>query len=760
MSVVYQPQDQTFRLQTQHTSYCMRVGRGGHLLHLYYGSRIGEGDLAALYPPADVGFSPSYYAGRFERVLSPDLLPQEYTGCNVGDFRLGCVSVTDGAGARGADFIYVSHRIVSGKYALAGLPASHDEDGEAETLTVRLQDPVTGLTLELLYAVFAQQDVITRAARLVNEGRGPLWLDKAASACLDLPFGCWDLIHFHGRHAMERQMERTPLADAIQTVSSTRGASSHHHNPFVILCDRETTEESGDCCGIMPVYSGSFRTDVEVTQTGLTRLVTGIHEEGFRWLLQPGETFTAPEVILAYTGRGLGALSRVFHGFVRRNVCRGPWRFARRPVLINNWEATYFDFDADKIVRIAEKAAGLGVEMLVLDDGWFGRRSDDNSSLGDWQVNTDKLPGGLDPLIARIHALGMKFGLWVEPEMVSEDSDLYRAHPDWALTLPGRRPAMGRNQLVLDLARPEVVDYITGWMTALLRDHAIDYIKWDMNRNMSDVYSRALPPERQGETTHRYMLGLYSLLERLTQSFPDVLFEGCAGGGGRFDAGMLCYFPQIWCSDDTDAIERLTIQHGTSFGYPVSAVGAHVSACPNHQTGRTTPLDTRAVVAMSGTFGYELDLNRLSDAECGAVRSQIARFKRWAGLIGGGAYFRLVPPQGGYFTAWQFAAPDGGETLLNLVVTHPQANPRPIHLRLRGLRPDASYRVDELVFAGCSGAAEARRESGAAALSGGVFSGSLLMNAGLTLPQLFGDYPAVQLHLTLADEAEGREERA
>ena len=384
---------------------------------------------------------------------------------------------------------------------------------------------------------------------------------------------------------------------------------------------------------------------------------------------------------------------------------------------------------------------------MVLDDGWFGKRNDDNSGLGDWQVNTRKLPGGLDPLIRRIHALGMKFGIWVEPEMVSVDSDLYRAHPDWALTLPGRDPAMGRDQLVLDLARPEVVEYLAGCMTALLQEHAIDYVKWDMNRNMSDVYSHALPAERQGEVTHRYMLGVYSLLERLTQQFPQVLFEGCAGGGGRFDAGMLAYFPQIWCSDDTDAIERLTIQNGTSYGYPVSAVGAHVSACPNHQTGRMTPLETRAVVAMSGTFGYELDLNRLTEAECGEVRAQIERFKRWANLIGSGAYFRLVPPDGeSDFTAWQFASEDRREVLLNLVVTHPRANPRSAHVCLRGLDPDACYRVDELVFAARSDVADARHEGGTAVLTRGNFSGSFLMHAGVALPHLFGDYPAVQLH--------------
>ena len=430
---------------------------------------------------------------------------------------------------------------------------------------------------------------------------------------------------------------------------------------------------------------------------------------------------------------------------MRHNICRSPFRFTRRPVLINNWEATYFQFTTDTICRIAEKAASLGVEMLVLDDGWFGKRNDDNSGLGDWYVNEKKLPGGLNPLIERINALGMKFGIWVEPEMISEDSDLYRAHHDWALRLPGRDPAMGRNQLVLDLGREEVVDYLTEVLSDLLRNHHIEYVKWDMNRNMSDVYSQALPPERQGEVAHRYMLGVYRLLDRLTTAFPNVLFEGCAGGGGRFDAGMLTYFPQIWCSDDTDAIERLTIQHGTSFGYPVSAMGAHVSACPNHQTGRTTPLWTRAVVAMSGTFGYELDLGKLTDEECEQVKEQIAAFKELYDVLQNGRYYRLSDPaRQPRYTAWQTVTEK--EALVNLVITHTEANSRPLHICLRGLEEDALYRVESLRLYGTT----STPESGPAVAdgyAGAVYSGSTLMYAGYTLPQLVGDYPSVQLHL-------------
>ena len=738
MSILFDPSGKTLTLRTRHTLYQMKIDELGHLLHLYYGRTIGPDHLMDLFPPADHGFSPDYYAYRTRRGVSPDALPQEYTGWNVGDYRVSAVQLTDAGGVPGADFVYESHAIRAEKYALEGLPCAYAADGEAEMLTVSLLDRPTGLRLELQYGVFAEKDVITRAARFENGGADTLTLGKAASACLDLPFGRWELLQFHGRHAMERQPERAPLQNGIQTVASRRGASSHHHNPFVVLCRPDATEDAGDCCGVMLVYSGSHRTDVELDQNGMTRVVTGIHDEGFSWRLGPGECFQTPEALLCWSESGLGELSRRYHRFLRDNICRGKYQYARRPVLLNNWEATYFDFDDRKLLTIAEQAAALGVEMLVLDDGWFGARCDDNRSLGDWQVNERKLPGGLRPLIEKINKLGMKFGLWIEPEMVSEDSELYRAHPDWAFTLPGRLPAMGRNQLVLDLSRGEVVDYLAETITKLLRENPIDYVKWDMNRSLSDVYSRALPPERQGEAAHRHLLGVYRLLDILTRRFPDVLFEGCAGGGGRFDAGMLCYCPQIWCSDNTDAIERLAIQYGTSFGYPVSAVGAHVSASPNHQTGRHTPLWTRAVVAMSGTFGFELDPGRLSQDEKEQIRAQIAFFRRYDGLIQNGGYYRLTGTDGD-FAAWEFVSPDKSEALLNLVVTHPRGNPAPLHLCWKGLDPDARYRVRE---AHCDG-----RAAGQFGGEAGRFSGSRLLYAGMTLGQFSGDYPCMQIVL-------------
>jgi alpha-galactosidase len=741
MSILFDDTSKTITLHTRRTTYQMQLAPTGHLLHLYYGARS-EGCFDYRLLPRDCGFSPNPYELRNDRAWSLDTLPQEYSGALCGDYRLVSVYPVAANGASGADLRHASHRIEPGKYTLDRLPAAFARDGEAETLTVTLRDAATGLRVELLYGVFAEADVIARAVRFTNDGDAPLRLEKAASVCLDLPFGDWELLHFHGRHCMERQPQRTPLMTGIQTVRSTRGMSSHQHNPFVILCDRETTEEHGLCYGVMPLWSGSHQTEVEVDQMGAARLVSGVCEEGFSWTLAPGETFEAPEALLVCTEDGLGDLSRRYHRFIFRNLCRSRFVGKPRPVLLNNWEATYFDFDADKLLALAREAKALGVDLLVLDDGWFGNRCDDNRALGDWFVNEAKLPGGLDPVIDAVNALGLKFGIWIEPEMVSEDSDLFRAHPDWALTVPNRAPTMGRNQLVLDMGRAEVVEYLYGVFSALLREHRIEYVKWDMNRSLSDVYSAALPPERQGEAAFRYVLGMYDLLRRLTEDFPDVRFEGCAGGGGRFDAGMLAFVPQIWCSDDSDAAERLTIQRGTSYGYPAASMGAHVSACPNHQTGRTVPLGTRAVAAMSGTFGYELDPARLTDAEKDEIRAQIRRFRALDALLQGGDYHRLAANE--RFTAWAIAAPDGSEALVSVVVTHTEANPRPLHLRLRGLDPDADYVLAEQAFFGC--ALPPGAESPGGADPARRYGGAQLLCGGWTLPALYGDYPSVQLH--------------
>ena len=712
-------------LHTLHTSYQMWADGQGVVHHLYYGPAIGGSDLRGLEFYSDCGFSPQPAGMDRQRDYSLDTLCQEYTGSGVGDYRIGCLRLAGPDGGRAADLRFVSAEAVPGKYALPGLPAACAEDGSCETLRLKLRDAVHGLTVTLLYGVFAQADVITRAALLENEGSGPIRLDKAASACLDLPFGPWELIHFHGRHCMERQPERVPLSHNIQTLRSARGASSHQHNPFAILAAPHTTEEAGECLGAMLVWSGNFKIECEVSQMQSTRLVAGVSDDDFSWTLEPGGQFAAPEVLFCYSDQGLSELSARYHRFLQRHIIRSPWRDKPRPILINNWEATYMDFDAQRIWDIARQARDLGVEMLVLDDGWFGERSDDSSGLGDWQFNEKKLGCTFDQLIGRVREMGLLFGLWIEPEMVCANTALYAAHPDWALTIPGRAPATGRSQLVLDMGRPEVVDYLYDLFHRLLAEHDIAYIKWDMNRNLTDVYSRALPPERQGEAAYRYMLGLYSLLDRLTRDFPQVLFEGCAGGGGRFDAGMLCYCPQIWCSDDTDAIHRIKIQYGTSFGYPPCAMGSHISASPNHQTGRSTLLSTRAVVAMAGTFGYELDLQKLTADEKEMVKAQIVRYKQLQPLLLEGRCERLTDAvTDTCFTAWQFTAPDRSRAAVSVVVIDPQANPWPIHIRLRGLDPQALY-----------------HES----LTERVYTGAALCHAGLTLPIMQGDYPAVQI---------------
>ena len=712
-------------LHTLHTSYQMWADGQGVVHHLYYGPAIGGSDLRGLEFYSDCGFSPQPAGMDRQRDYSLDTLCQEYTGSGVGDYRIGCLRLAGPDGSRAADLRFVSAEAVPGKYSLPGLPAACAEDGACETLRLKLRDAVHGLTVTLLYGVFAQADVITRAALLENEGSGSIRLDKAASACLDLPFGKWELIHFHGRHCMERQPERVPLSHNIQTLRSARGASSHQHNPFAILAAPHTTEEAGECLGAMLVWSGNFKIECEVSQMQSTRLVAGVSDDDFSWTLEPGGQFAAPEVLFCYSDQGLSELSARYHRFLQRHIIRSPWRDKPRPILINNWEATYMDFDAQRIWDIARQARDLGVEMLVLDDGWFGERSDDSSGLGDWQFNEKKLGCTFDQLIGRVREMGLLFGLWIEPEMVCANTALYAAHPDWALSIPGRAPATGRSQLVLDMGRPDVVDYLYDLFHRLLAEHDIAYIKWDMNRNLTDVYSRALPPERQGEAAYRYMLGLYSLLDRLTRDFPQVLFEGCAGGGGRFDAGMLCYCPQIWCSDDTDAIHRIKIQYGTSFGYPPCAMGSHISASPNHQTGRSTLLSTRAVVAMAGTFGYELDLQKLTADEKEMVKAQIVRYKQLQPLLLEGRCERLTDAvTDTCFTAWQFTAPDRSRAAVSVVVIDPQANPWPIHIRLRGLDPQALY-----------------HES----LTERVYTGAALCHAGLTLPIMQGDYPAVQI---------------
>ena len=714
-------------LQTKHTTYQMGIAEHGFLLHLYYGPKA-EGDMSYLLTAYDRGFSGNPYDAGNDRTFSMDAFPLEYPCYGNGDYRSPAFNVKNEQGVYGVDLRYKTHSVTKGKYSIPGLPAVYaDESSGAYTVNVILEDALLGIEVTLRYGVLPELDVITRSAVIKNTGNHLLYLTKVYSAAMDFLNGNFDILHFHGRHAMERMEERVPVIFGNQSFGSRRGTSSHQQNPFFILADTETTEDCGSCYGMSMLYSGNFKFEVEKDQIGQTRMEMGLLDEMFEYPLEQGKEFYTPEVAMAYSQNGLTSLSHLYHKLIRYHVCRGKYKTSRRPILINNWEATYMNFNGDKIVGIAKQAAELGVEMMVLDDGWFGNRNSDNSGLGDWGVNEEKMGGPLSEIADKINQMGMKFGLWIEPEMVSEDSHLYRTHPDWAFTIPGRRPVRGRNQLVLDFSRKEVVDYIFDSVSKVIDSANIAYIKMDMNRSICDVYTAVEQKQNYGKIMYEYVLGVYDFLERLIQRYPDLLIEGCSGGGGRFDAGMLYYTPQIWCSDDTDAIERIQIQHGTSFGYPVSAVGSHVSAVPNHQTGRVTSINTRSVVAMAGSFGYELDLNLLSEEEKEEVKQQIEDYKKYWNLIHNGTYYRLHNPLTNHeFAAWEFTSEDKNECLLNIVTLTTHANAPVNYVKCKGLHPDKMYRNEK---------------------DNQIYNGNALMHAGLPIAIEPGEYRGIQIHL-------------
>ena len=707
--ITYNEKTKVFTLRTKNSMYQMQVRAYDTLTHLYYGADIGDTEAAHRIICLDRGFSGNPYEAGEDRTFSLDVLPQEYSGYGNGDYRINAMEMTHEDGSDAVHLRYESYRMMEGKYSLEGLPCMFGNEEEAETLEITLYDRITNLKVHLLYGVFYDLDVITRAVRMENKGEKTVTIQRAMSLEMDYTNKHMDLIHFYGRHTMERMTERLPLHHGVQSVESKRGMSSHQHNPFVILCDKMTSEKHGDCYGFALAYSGNYRCEIEVDQMEQTRLVMGIHPYHFSFRLNTGDVFETPEVIMAYSDEGLGRLSRIYHDAYRSNLIRSKYVKAPRPILVNNWD--------------------IGLDMFVLDDGWFGKRDTDYSGLGDWIVNEDKIKGGLPKLVKRIKSLGMKFGIWIEPEMVSEDSNLYREHPDWVLRIPQRNMTRSRHQLNLDITRKEVRDYVMEQIFAVLDSCGADYVKWDMNRSVANVYSSALPPERQGEVFHRYVLGVYEMMERLVSRYPDLLFENCCGGGGRFDAGMLYYSPQIWCSDNTDAIDRLKIQYGTSFGYPISTMGAHVSICPNHQTGRTTPFETRAVVASAGTFGYELDLEHLTKEEKELAKKQILEYKEIEHLVQTGDYYRLSNPyKNDDYVIWQFVSKDKKEAVVNGVQLRNEANPH-IHLiYLEGLKPHEHYKDTA---------------------TGEVYTGAALMKAGIPLPVGVGDYQPIKFRFIL-----------
>jgi alpha-galactosidase len=716
MGIQYNAETKTFHLKAKDTSYVLGVLRDGYLVHYYWGKGISEYRHSNFLQFVDRGFSGNPYVQKDDRTFSLDTLPQEYPQYGNTDFRKPAYQVQLENGSTVSDLRYVSHTIFQGKAPLEGLPAIYVEaEEEAETLEITMEDSLNGLKVILRYTVFEQFNAITRSVRFVNEGSQSIKLLSALSVSVDFRDSDYDFLHLHGAHVKERHIERKPLRHGIQSIESTRGASSHQHNPFIALLGKDTTEDNGDVYGFNFVYSGNFLAQAEVDPFNNTRVTMGINPFDFSWKLDADESFQAPEVVMVYSSEGLGDMSRTYHDLYRTRLVRGTYRDKERPILVNNWEATYFDFNEEKILEIAKAGSELGIELFVLDDGWFGKRDDDRSSLGDWFVDQNKLPNGLGSLAANVNEMGLEFGLWFEPEMISVDSDLYREHPDWCLHVPGRSRSESRNQLVLDFSREDVCDEITKRVCSILASAPISYVKWDMNRHMTEIGSALLPADRQRETAHRYMLGLYKVMEKITTSFPDVLFESCSGGGGRFDPGILFYMPQTWTSDNTDAVSRLKIQYGTSLVYPIVSMGAHVSAVPNHQVDRSTSMKMRGDVAMSGNLGYELDLTKLSAEEKKVVKQQVSTYKEIRSLIQFGDFYRLKSPFDGNETAWLFANKDKTEAMVFYfrVLAEPAA---PFaFLKLKGMDVTKQYQLvgtqhvyggDELSYAGLSIPAE------------------------------------------------------
>ena len=695
MAIIYNQETGEFHLYNDGISYIMKILRNGQMGQLYFGKKVpAEQSYSYLEEHTKRSTLSEVYENQYG--FSLEQIRQEYPSYGTTDYRLPAVEIAQENGSRITNFTYVSHRIYAGKPGLPGLPATYvEKDQEADTLEILLRDELIGVEMTLLYTIFTEENAVARSVKFRNYKNEKLQIETAMSLSLDLPDADYDWIQFSGAWSRERHVKERRLQQGVQSVGSLRGASSHIHNPFVVLKRPTADEFQGEVMGFSLVYSGNFLVQAEVDTFNVTRMMLGIHPQEFSWCLKPGEEFQTPEAVLVYSDRGLNGMSQTFHRLYRTRLARGEWRDKVRPILINNWEATYFDFTEEKLLEIAQTAKEDGVELFVLDDGWFSTRRNDTSGLGDWWENRDLLPEGIKGLSEKIEALGMKFGLWFELEMVNKDSELYRKHPDWILAAPGRSQSHGRTQYVLDFSRKEVVDAIYNMTEKVLSGAKVSYIKWDMNRYITECYSAAYPAEQQGEIFHRYILGVYDLYERLIQAFPHILFESCASGGGRFDAGMLYYAPQAWTSDDSDAAERLKIQYGTSFSYPVSSMGAHVSVTPNHQLARMTPLKFRGDVAAFGAFGYELDLSRLSETERRRVREQIAFVKKYRELIQHGTFFRLSSPFQGNITAWMVVSEDKKQAIVAIYKVLNDVNCEFRRMRLHGLGDGMLYHIRE-----------------------------------------------------------------
>ena len=712
MNIIWNKTSGQFHLYNDRISYILGVAPGGELTNLYFGRRIHDREDFS-YVLFRMGM-PNVVVDADTESYSMELNRQEYPSFGTTDFGNPAFEVETENGAKVSSFVYKSHNIFSGKKEIAGLPATYAGSDEAMSLEIELFDEQAQMTLFLSYTIFDKYPVVTRHAVFRNEGDSAVKLTRALSCCVDLPDQDYEMVQFTGAWARERIPEVRKLTNGVTSIESMRGASSANFNPFVIIKRPNTDDFAGEAYGFSFVYSGNFLASAEGGNHGRLRILMGINPRRFTWPLGKGESFETPEVVIAYTCDGLNDMSRTYHRLYNNNLVRGTWKNKPRPILNNNWEATYMDFTEESILKIAAKAKEAGVELFVLDDGWFGERNDDFAGLGDWVENPKKLPQGMAGLSRKINALGLKFGFWIEPEMVNPNSNLFRRHPDWVLAVPGRKSSLGRHQLVLDFSREEVVDHIYNMLYKVINGANISYIKWDMNRALTEVFSATAQPSEQGMIYHKYVLGVYSLYSRLIEAFPDILFESCSSGGNRFDAGMLYYAPQAWCSDNTDAIDRLRIQYGTSYGYPIVSIGSHVSAVPNQQTGRVTPLSTRANVAYFGTFGYELDLNELDTKEFEDVKEQICFMKKYRELIQFGDFYRLRSPFKTDQTAWMVVSEDKKKAIVGVYCMRSNVNTLPGFLKLAGLDPDTLYKMN-----------------------GKEYYGDELMNMGMTLQEFY-----------------------
>lgn len=733
MGIQYNEAKRVFKLDTANTSYVIGIAdEEGFIGHVYYGARIHDADITHLMRIEEPPFVPSQ--NNRDRSSFLDTFPMEYPGNGVGDFRESAIAVRDRNGNSAVNPLYRNHKIYAGKPEIPGLPATFGKEEECQTLEITAVDEVLKLEIVLYYTAFYMEDVITRSVRIINHAEDAVFLTKVMSASLDMDDRGFQMMTLHGSWARERQIDRRDIGYGKQSVGSVRGESSHQEHPFVALLSQGAGQTQGEVYGMHFVYSGNFLAQVEKNQFDSLRLVMGIHPQDFCWKLGVGETFYAPEVVLTYSASGIGTMTRNLHDLYRKHLIRSSYLEKERPILINNWEATYFDFDTEKLLSIAREAKKCGIEMLVMDDGWFGNRNDDNSSLGDWKVNEKKIQGGLKHLVEEVNKIGLKFGIWFEPEMISPDSKLYREHPDWAIAVPDREPCLARNQYVLDLSRPEAAEYVYQSVADILHSANIEYVKWDMNRQLTDLGSTYLNKENQGELLHRYVLAVYNLQERLIKDFPNLLLENCSGGGARFDPGMLYYSPQIWCSDDTDAIERLKIQEGTALLYPLSTMGAHVSDCPNHTVGRVTPFATRGNVALAGTFGYELDITKIPEEDRKQIPMQTAQYHKYNALIRTGDYYRIASYSENHeYDCYEVVSKDKKEALITFVQVLNRPNYHSRCIRIQGLMPEKQYCVEE---------------------SGEIYYGDTLMNAGILISNMWGDFQSTLIHLTVvSDEA-------